>query len=81
MSVGATTEEVSRHIGRQLSARRHNLSLSLAEVAQRCGVTLQQVHRYETGENTISAPMLWSLSRCLKTPIAYFFEGLDLDEA
>lgn len=75
-----TAEEVSQHIGRQLSARRHGLSLSLAEVARRCGVTLQQIHRYETGENTISAPMLWSLARCLKAPIAYFFEGLATEE-
>ena len=80
MDVATTTEEVSRHIGRQLAARRHGLNLSLAEVAHRCGVTLQQVHRYETGENTISAPMLWSLARCLKTPIAYFFEGLETDD-
>ena len=75
-----TTEEVSEHIGQRLCARRQGLSLSLAEVARRCGVTLQQIHRYETGENTISAPMLWSLSRCLKAPIAYFCEGLAMEE-
>ena len=75
-----TTDEVNRHIGRQLSARRHGLCLSLAEVSRLCGVTLQQIHRYETGENTISAPMLWSLARCLNAPIAYFFEGLISEE-
>ena len=76
-----TTEEVSLHIGQRLAAHRRSLNLSLAEVAELCGVTLQQVHRYETGENAISAPMLWLLSRCLKAPIVYFFEGLDAEEA
>lgn len=72
----AITEQVSQHIGQRLSARRVGLNLSLAEVARRCGVTLQQIHRYETGENAISAPMLWALSLCLEAPISYFFEGL-----
>jgi transcriptional regulator with XRE-family HTH domain len=75
-----TTEKVSQHIGQRLSARRQGLNLSLSDVAQRCGVTLQQIHRYETGENAISAPMLWSLARCLNAPITYFFEGLSAKE-
>lgn len=74
-----TKDGVSVHIGRRLTARRQSLRLSLAEVSQRCGVTLQQIHRYETGANTISAPMLWQLSRCLDVEIAYFFDGIDGD--
>lgn len=74
-----TKDGVSIHLGRRLTARRLSLHLSLAEVSQRCGVTLQQIHRYETGANTISAPMLWQLARCLGVDIAYFFEGMDED--
>jgi transcriptional regulator with XRE-family HTH domain len=68
--------DVSLHIGSRLTARRQRLRLSLADVAQQCGVTLQQIHRYETGANTISAPMLWALSQCLDVEVAYFFDGL-----
>jgi transcriptional regulator with XRE-family HTH domain len=75
-----TSEGVSLHIGRRLTARRLSLQLSLAEVAQKCGVTLQQIHRYETAANVISAPMLWALARCLGVDVAYFFEGLSTDE-
>ena len=74
------TEDINLHIGRRLTTRRLSLGLSLAEVAQKCGVTLQQIHRYETGANSISVSMLWSLSRCLGVDIAYFFEGLSTDE-
>jgi transcriptional regulator with XRE-family HTH domain len=77
--ISVTKDGVSIHIGRRLTARRLSLHLSLAEVAQRCGVTLQQIHRYETGANTISAPMLWQLARCLGVDIAYFFEGMEDD--
>jgi len=69
-------DDISFHIGRRLSERRRSLGLSLAEVSSRCGVTLQQIHRYETGDNTISAPMLWTLARCLGVDLAWFFEGL-----
>jgi transcriptional regulator with XRE-family HTH domain len=72
-----TLEEIGQHIARRLGARRASLQLSLAEVASRCGVTLQQIHRYELGANSISAPMLWQLSRCLDVDVHYFFEGIE----
>jgi transcriptional regulator with XRE-family HTH domain len=71
-----TVQEISTHIGRRLNDVRISKGLSLAQVASRCGVSLQQIHRYETGDNTISAPMLWSLAKCLDVEIGYFFEGL-----
>ncbi len=74
------TANISLHIGSRLTARRLRLRLSLADVAQRCGVTLQQIHRYETGANTISAPMLWSLAQCLDVDVAYFFDGLPAEK-
>jgi hypothetical protein len=70
-------DKTAEHVAKRLAARRAELRLSLAEVSARCGVSLQQVHRYEVGLNTISAPMLWQLSRCLGVDIRYFFEGLD----
>ena len=72
-----TLEELNLHFGRRLADRRAELGLSLAEVARRCGVSLQQVHRYEIGQNVISAPMLWSLSKCLDMPVSYFFDGME----
>jgi transcriptional regulator with XRE-family HTH domain len=73
------TEDVNLRIGRRLSARRLSLGLSLADVAARCGVTLQQIHRYEIGANTISAPMLLHLARCLDVDVAYFFAELEAE--
>ena len=70
-------EQVAAHVAKQLSRRRSELGLSLAEVASRCGVSLQQIHRYEIGANTVSVAMLWRLSKCLGVGVQYFFDGLD----
>ena len=80
MRASVTLEEIGEHIARRLGARRASLRLSLADVASRCGVTLQQIHRYELGANSISAPMLWQLSRCLDVDVRYFFEGIEAAE-
>ncbi len=72
-----TQEDVSAEIGRALAQRRKELRLSLAQVAHRCGVSLQHIHKYETGQNVMSAPMLFQLALCLDVPVSYFFKGLE----
>lgn len=72
-----TAADISYQIGRRLSARRRELHLSLAQLAAKCDVSLQQIHKYETGASVISAPMLWRLSRCLDVPLDYFFEQVE----
>jgi len=76
-SLSVALDRTAEHVAKRLAARRAELHLSLAEVSARCGVSFQQVHRYEVGLNTVSAPMLWQLSKCLEVDIRYFFEGLD----
>jgi hypothetical protein len=76
-----TTGEISVELGRRLAQRRHELHLSLAQVAERCGVSLQQIHKYETAQNIISGPMLFQLARCLGVPVSYFYERLETGEA
>ena len=52
-------------LGREIGRRRRVLRLSLAHLAAECGVSLQQVHKYETGQSAISVAMLVKLARCL----------------
>lgn len=70
-------QTVTAAVAARLSRRRRELDLSLAEVARACGVSLQQVHRYEVGANVVSAGMLWRLARCLDVPVAWFFDDLE----
>lgn len=76
-----TAYEINVEIGRRLAQRRRELRLSLAQVAERCGVSLQQIHKYETAQNTMPAPMLLQLAQCLDVPVSYFFEAIEADPA
>ena len=40
------------------------------------GVRFQQIQKYETGTNRVSASRLWKIAGTLGVPVTYFFEGL-----
>ena len=67
---------VDRHIGHRLRARRLALRMRQTDLADAIGVTFQQIQKYEKGRSRVSASTLLSLAGTLNVPIAYFFEGL-----
>jgi transcriptional regulator with XRE-family HTH domain len=72
-----TCEKINTAIGHQIGRRRRELRLPLAQLSVGCGVSLQQVHKYETGQSAVSAAMLVQLARCLDVPVDYFFRSVD----
>jgi transcriptional regulator with XRE-family HTH domain len=68
---------VDVHVGRRVRLRRRELGVSQAWLADRLGLTFQQVQKYERGLNRISASKLYQIASVLEVPITYFFEGLD----
>lgn len=68
--------EVDRHIAQRLQLRRVMLGMSQSDLAQRCGLSFQQIQKYETARNRIPAARLFDLSQALETPVAFFFSGL-----
>jgi len=52
------------------------LGLSQEQVAEAVGVTFQQLQKYETGQNRISASRLYALANLLDVAIPFFYEGL-----
>lgn len=68
--------EVDRHIAKRLQLRRIMLGLSQTDLAQKCGVSFQQIQKYETAGNRIPAARLFDLSQALETSVAFFFSGL-----
>lgn len=65
------------HIGLKIRERRIARGLSQAALAERLGITFQQVQKYESGANRVGGSRLWELSKALAVPVAYFFEGLE----
>ncbi len=68
--------DIDRHIGRQLRRRRKLAGLTQHQVALGCGVRFQQIQKYESGVNRLSAGRLWRLTQVLRVTPSYFFDGL-----
>jgi hypothetical protein len=72
----AITRAVQVRLGRAIRHRRRLLDLTLQDLAGACGVTFQQVHKYESGLCSLSASQLWAIAVCLDVPITYFYENV-----
>ncbi|MEQ8177545.1 MAG: helix-turn-helix transcriptional regulator [Amphiplicatus sp.] len=66
-------------VGKRLRQRRRVLGLTQQKLADEVNIRFQQIQKYESGANRISASRLWSLSKALDVPVAFFFEGLNGD--
>jgi transcriptional regulator with XRE-family HTH domain len=68
---------VDAFVGAKVKEQRKSAKWSQSELADKIGVTFQQVQKYERGTNRIGASRLWRLSQVLSVPVGYFFEGLE----
>lgn len=67
---------VDQHIGKRMQLRRRMMGISLKDLANACGVTFQQIQKYENADNRISASRLFEIGRAMQTPVSFFFVGL-----
>lgn len=63
-------------VGARIRARRYALGISQSELGKAIGVRFQQIQKYETGANRVSASRLWAVAEKLSVDIEYFFEGI-----
>ncbi|UTP40515.1 helix-turn-helix domain-containing protein [Phenylobacterium sp. LH3H17] len=70
-------DSIDLHLAKRLFNRRRELNLTQRQLGQLCGVTFQQVQKYECGANRISASMIWRLADALEVPVHYFYDGLE----
>lgn len=69
----AAPDHIDAYVGARIGLRRSALGLSQAALAQRIGVSFQQVQKYETGQNRISASRLHRAAVVLGTSVDLFF--------
>ena len=69
--------EFDARLGRLLQRRRRQLGLTQQQLGKAVGVRFQQIHRYETGANKVTAERLWALAKALDVPVTYFFDELE----
>jgi transcriptional regulator with XRE-family HTH domain len=67
---------VDAHVGKRVRHRRWMIGMTQQQLADKVGIKFQQIQKYETGMNRISASRLWDIADSLGVTIAFFFEGL-----
>jgi transcriptional regulator with XRE-family HTH domain len=82
VKVGVMTDaELYCAMGKRLRARRRLLGLTQSEVAAGCGLTFQQIQKYEAGATSISVGRLLALSSVLQIQAGDLIGGLQWPQA
>ena len=72
--------KVDVHVGKRIRQRRWLTGMTQQRLAELVGIKFQQIQKYETGANRVSASRLWDIADALEVNVSYFFEGLKGDE-
>jgi transcriptional regulator with XRE-family HTH domain len=65
---------IDAHVGSRVRLRRMLLGMSQEKLAEKLGLTFQQVQKYEKGINRIGASRLFELAQLLGVGVDYFYE-------
>ena len=80
---GATVKDaqpVDRHVGSRVRMRRMMVGMSQEKLGEACGITFQQIQKYEKGTNRMGAGRLHHIARVLDVPIEFFYDGASSDQ-
>jgi len=69
-----TPNPIDVFVGSRVRLRRLMVGMSQEALADRLGVTFQQVQKYEKGTNRISASRLQAISDVFRVPPSFFFQ-------
>ena len=72
---------VDVHVGKRIRHRRWMNGTTQQQLAEQVGIKFQQIQKYETGMNRVSASRLWDIANVLSVPVSFFFEGLNASGA
>lgn len=73
-------DEVEQHIGQKIKILRISHKMSQKALAEKLGITYQQVQKYEMGMNRVSVVRIWQLCNIFSVTPDFLFENLlDLD--
>lgn len=68
---------VDVHVGKRIRHRRWMVGMTQQQLGEIVGIKFQQIQKYETGMNRVSASRLWDIAKALEVQISFFFEGLE----
>lgn len=68
---------IDAYVGCRLQERRVRMGLSRERLGEKVGLTGQQIQKYETGANRISASKIYEIAKILQVKPSYFFDEID----
>ncbi|MEM6339599.1 MAG: helix-turn-helix transcriptional regulator [Pseudomonadota bacterium] len=71
---------VDVHVGKRIRQRRWLIGMTQQKLADMVGIKFQQIQKYETGANRVSASRLWDIGEAMGVPVAFFFDGLQSEQ-
>ena len=72
---------VDVHVGKRVRHRRWMVGMTQQQLGEAVGIKFQQIQKYETGMNRVSASRLWDIAHAMDVSISFFFEGLEGESA
>tara|TARA_R100000963_G_C4631223_1_gene96281 strand:+ start:929 stop:1303 length:375 start_codon:yes stop_codon:yes gene_type:complete len=72
--------KVDVHVGQRIRQRRWLTGMTQQRLAELVGIKFQQIQKYETGANRVSASRLWDIAFALNVDVSHFFEGLEAEK-
>jgi transcriptional regulator with XRE-family HTH domain len=66
---------VDVHVGLQIKLRRKSMGVSQSLLADKLGITFQQVQKYEKGVNRVGASRLQAIAAILGVSVEHFFNN------
>ena len=70
-------QPVDATVGEKIRLRRKMMGMSQTALAEKLGVTFQQVQKYEKGKNRVSASSLHKVAEVLRISVSDLFDGSD----
>jgi transcriptional regulator with XRE-family HTH domain len=67
---------VDVHVGKRIRQRRWLVAMTQQQLGEKVGIKFQQIQKYETGMNRVSASRLWDIAAALEVSVSFFFDGI-----
>lgn len=68
---------VDVHVGKRIRHRRWMVGMTQQQLGEEVGIKFQQIQKYETGMNRVSASRLWDIAAALDVSVNFFFDGIE----
>ena len=77
--ISITASEVDRLVGDRIRRRRILMGLTQDQLGESLGISYQQIQKYETGANRVSAGRLFLIAERLEVAPGWFFDPVKSD--